>query len=101
MPKPKIVDLDSLLDESGNILPKGHDICSVGPSDSSDSGSDMVGVGGLDSTSDRNGTGERASVENDPDPGRPSRISRPTESWKPKKSDLAAGSIRRKKRSLD
>jgi hypothetical protein len=27
----------------------------------------MVGVGGLDSTSDRNGTGERASVENEAD----------------------------------
>jgi hypothetical protein len=67
MPKPKTVDLDSLLDESGNAFPKGHDIGSVGPSDSSDTGADMVGVGGLDSTSDRNGTGERASVENDPE----------------------------------
>ena len=64
MPKPKIVDLDALLDESGNAVPKGHDIGSVGPSDSSDSGADMVGVGGLDSTTDRNGTGERASLEN-------------------------------------
>ena len=27
----------------------------------------MVGVGGLDSTSDRQGTGERASVEENPD----------------------------------
>jgi hypothetical protein len=67
MPKPKIVDIDALLDESGNVLPKGHDICSVGPSDSSDTGADMVGVRGLDSTSDRNGTGERGSVENDAD----------------------------------
>ncbi|HEV7606365.1 MAG TPA: hypothetical protein VGO61_03470 [Steroidobacteraceae bacterium] len=67
MTKPKPVDLDSLLDESGNEIPKGHDIRSLGPSDSSDSGADMVGVGGLDSTSDRNGTGERASVENDAD----------------------------------
>jgi len=66
MPKPKIVDLDSLLDESGNVV-KGHDIGSVGPSDSSDTGADMVGVGGLDTTTDRNGTGERASLENDPD----------------------------------
>jgi hypothetical protein len=46
-------------------LPKGHDIKSLGPSDSSDTGADMVGIGGLDSTTDRNGTGERASVEND------------------------------------
>jgi hypothetical protein len=67
MPKPKTVDLDSLLDESGNEFPKGHDIRSVGPSDSSDTGADMVGIGGLDSTTDRNGTGERASVENDAD----------------------------------
>jgi hypothetical protein len=63
---PKVVDLDQLLDESGNEL-KGRDIRSVGPSDSSDTGADMMGVGGLDSTSDRNGTGERASVENDID----------------------------------
>jgi hypothetical protein len=65
MPKPNPVDLDSLLDDAGNALPKGHDIRSLGPSDSSDTGADMVGVGGLDSTSDRNGTGERADVEND------------------------------------
>ena len=65
MPKPKIVDLEALLDESGNEFPKGHDIRSLGPSDSSDGGSDMVGIGGLDSTTDRNGTGERGSVEND------------------------------------
>jgi hypothetical protein len=67
MPKPNPVDIDSLLDESGNAYPKGHDIRSIGPSDSSDSGADMVGIGGLDSTTDRNGTGERASVENDAD----------------------------------
>lgn len=64
MAKPRVVDLDLLLDESGNEL-KGRDVRSVGPSDSSDTGADMVGVGGLDSTTDRNGTGERASVEND------------------------------------
>ena len=69
MPKTKTVDLDSLLDESGNAFPEGHDIGSVGPSDSSDTGADMVGVGGLDSTSDRNGTGERADVENSGDVG--------------------------------
>lgn len=67
MAGPKVVDLDQLLDESGNEL-KGRDIRSVGPSDSSDTGADMVGVGGLDSTSDRNGTGERASVDEDVDP---------------------------------
>jgi hypothetical protein len=44
---------------------KGHDIRSLGPSDSSDTGSDMVGVRGIDSTSDRYGTGERLDVEQD------------------------------------
>ena len=38
---------------------KGHDIRSLGPSDSSDTGADMVGISGLDNTSDRYGTGER------------------------------------------
>ncbi len=61
------IDLDLLLDKSGNSTGKGHDIRSLGPSDSSDSGSDMSGLGGLDSTSDRQGTGERASVENNAD----------------------------------
>ncbi len=46
---------------------KGHDIRSLGPSDSSDTGADMVGIEGLDSTSDRYGTGERLDVENDPE----------------------------------
>jgi hypothetical protein len=65
MPRTKTVDLDALLDEQGNEIGKGHDIRSLGPSDSSDTGADMAGIGGLDSTSDRNGTGERANVEND------------------------------------
>ena len=38
---------------------------SIGPSDSSDSGSDVVGLGHLDSATDRFGTGERTSVELD------------------------------------
>ena len=61
------VDLDELLDKSGNNIPKGHDIRSLGPSDSSDTGADMMGLGGLDSTSDRHGTGERASAEESTD----------------------------------
>lgn len=44
---------------------KGRDIRSLGPSDSSDTGADMMGIEGLDSTSDRQGTGERQSVERD------------------------------------
>jgi hypothetical protein len=47
------------------LYPPGHDVRSLGPSDSSDSGSDVAGLPGLDSTSDRQGTGERASVELD------------------------------------
>ena len=42
---------------------KGRDIASLGPSDSSDTGADMMGLRGLDSTSDRHGTGERLDVE--------------------------------------
>jgi hypothetical protein len=38
---------------------KGHDIRALGPSDSSDTGADMVGQGPLDDTSDRNHTGEQ------------------------------------------
>ena len=67
MTRPTPVDLDALLDETGNEVAKGHGIRSLGPSDSSDTGADMMGIGGLDNTSDRNGTGERASVEDDPD----------------------------------
>lgn len=62
---PSSIDIDALLDDSGNEVSRGHGIRSVGPSDSSDTGADMMGIGGLDSTSDRNGTGERADVEND------------------------------------
>jgi hypothetical protein len=75
---PRKIDLDSLLDESGNEVPKGQNVRSVGPSDSSDSGADLIGAGSiddidalddeeLDSTSDRNGTGERGSAENEAD----------------------------------
>jgi hypothetical protein len=42
---------------------KGRDIASLGPSDSSDTGADMMGLRGLDSTTDRQGTGERLDVE--------------------------------------
>lgn len=49
--------------DPGEEVLKGHDIRSLGPSDSSDTGADMMGLGGLDSTSDRQGTGERLTVE--------------------------------------
>ena len=68
MARPKVIDIDTLLDESGNKFPRGNDIRSLGPSDSSDTGADMIGTGGpLDTTSDRNGTGERMSVEMESD----------------------------------
>ena len=45
--------------------PKGHDVRSLGPSNSSDTGSDLTGLGPLDDTSDREGTGEQMTVDAD------------------------------------
>ena len=65
MERRKSTDLDDLLDEAAEV-PKGHDIRSLGPSDSSDTGADMVGVqGALDSTTDAQGTGERMTVDSE------------------------------------
>jgi hypothetical protein len=50
----------------GNEILKGHGVRSLGPGDSSDTGADMMGLGRGDDTSDRYGTGERASVDDDP-----------------------------------
>lgn len=44
---------------------EGHDIASLGPSDSSDSGSDTVGTVGRRGDTDATGTGERTSVRRD------------------------------------
>jgi len=55
-------DLEDELDEDGIEILKGHDVQSTGPSDSSDGGSDLMGLGREDDTSDRNGTGERGTV---------------------------------------
>ena len=52
--------------DQDNETPKGHDVASLGPSDSSDTGADMVGLGRGNDTSDRQGTGERMSVDDDP-----------------------------------
>ncbi len=52
---------------------RGHGTRDLGPSDSSDSGSDIIGAGALlgdaslDSDSDRNGTGETAAAGRDPE----------------------------------
>ena len=66
---------ESTLQHDTNTPPtvtKGHGTGSLGPSDSSDSGSDIqggaaadLGDANLDSDSDRNGTGERAAVGHD------------------------------------
>jgi len=49
-------------------VPKGHDTGSLGPSDSSDSGSDVVGTPGTESDTDRYGTGELVTARKSPVP---------------------------------
>lgn len=51
--------------EPDRELGEGHDIASLGPSDSSDSGSDMAGLPGRHSDTDATGTGERVGVRRD------------------------------------
>lgn len=57
----------SLLDNDDMIPDEapGHDMASLGPGDSSDTGSDIAGTALADTDTDRYGTGERASVEPD------------------------------------
>ncbi len=68
------LDPDSFSEKNTPPL-KGHDIRSLGPSDSSDSGSDLAGQESedgvpVDADTDRYGTGERVSVaEGAPDSG--------------------------------
>jgi hypothetical protein len=57
MPSRNRLDPDQVSDPDIALRPKGHDVRSLGPSDSSDSGSDMIGLDG-DDDSDRSGTGE-------------------------------------------
>ena len=66
MTKPRTIDLDTLIDESGNEIVTDQD--TPGPSDSSDAGADAAGFDASDSTSDRNGTGERVNLESDVQP---------------------------------
>jgi hypothetical protein len=69
---------NSPLDPASNVsvrsdrsLGRGHGTRDLGPSDSSDSGSDLIGAGAevgdanLDSDTDRAGTGERGAVGRD------------------------------------
>lgn len=48
--------------ETAPTHPSGRDSERLGPSDSSDSGSDAVGTGEIHADSDASGTGERGSV---------------------------------------
>ena len=62
------LDPDNLPVTPDRVLGSGHGKGALGPSDSSDSGSDMQGVPGqdpeeLDNDSDAAGTGDRAGVE--------------------------------------
>ena len=62
------LDPDNLPGLPDRVLGTGHGKGALGPSDSSDSGSDVQGIPGqdqesLDSDSDAAGTGERAGVE--------------------------------------
>ena len=47
-------------DDDVPMVPPGHSTGDLGPSDLSDTGSDMVGTGMTDSDSDSSGTGERS-----------------------------------------
>lgn len=58
------LDKDLLADREVGL---GHGTAALGPSDGSDSGSDMVGVTDFDSDTDSAGTGERGSVDMDMD----------------------------------
>jgi hypothetical protein len=60
-------DPDEDIADDGNEVLRGHDVRSLGPSDSSDTGADMVGLGRDNDTSDRHATGERGSVGPDDD----------------------------------
>jgi hypothetical protein len=53
--------IDDVADDGNEVL-RGHDVRSLGPSDSSDTGADMVGLGRDHDNSDRYATGERGSV---------------------------------------
>jgi hypothetical protein len=57
------LDPDNVPFERKRKTPMGHDVRSLGPSDSSDTGADMAGAGDADDTSDRSGTGERMSAD--------------------------------------
>jgi hypothetical protein len=75
MTRHSTLDPDDPADDAPAAPVKGHDTGSLGPSDSSDSGSDLARPGtdrrlgdiGLDADSDRGGTGERMSADLEPE----------------------------------
>jgi hypothetical protein len=56
-----------LIESSDRQLGRGHDNKALGPSDSSDSGSDFTGLSASGDDSDSNGTGEGVSINPDSD----------------------------------
>jgi hypothetical protein len=64
MNKPRNVDLDSIFEETESGVVRRPDSHATGPSDSSDSAADLGDLAS-DANTDRNGTGERASLDND------------------------------------
>jgi hypothetical protein len=68
MPTRNRLDPDKVSNPDRVLLPEGDDRPSPGPSDSSDSGSDVLGADlGGDENSDRSGTGERGAASADAD----------------------------------
>lgn len=59
------LDPDNIPAGTDRSLGRGHDTGALGPSDSSDSGSDVTGEPELDSDTDAGGTGERGAVGDD------------------------------------
>jgi hypothetical protein len=64
MNNPRTIDLDAIIDETGDRVVRKPDSHATGPSDSSDSAADLGDLAS-DANTDRNGTGERASLEAD------------------------------------
>ncbi|MES1262958.1 MAG: hypothetical protein ABUL69_01300 [Peristeroidobacter soli] len=67
MSKPRAIDLDSIIDEAGDRIVRKPDSHATGPSDSSDSAADLGDLAS-DANTDRNFTGERASLDIDVEP---------------------------------
>ena len=56
---------DNLAGGKDRDVTRGHGTRALGPSDSSDNGSDLVGAPDVDNDTDRSGTGERSSAAGD------------------------------------